>query len=115
MVDIDFILQIPFIKEAISLRKGKQMKLFASAWIIPHWMLYEPGYTIVKPTHYQVYADYYKRFFDDYSKHGVNFWGLTTGNEPSNAFGVEHSIQSVGWVPSHQVFFLLIINKYHVK
>lgn len=68
-------------------------------------MLYEPGYTILKDTHYQVYAEYYRKFFDEYQKHDVKFWGLTTGNEPSNGFGIKHYIQAVSWVPQHQVCY----------
>lgn len=102
-------MQIPFIKEAISLRKGKQLDLFASTWMVPHWMTYRPGYIALKETHYQVLADYYKRFFDEYQQRGIKFWGMTTGNEPSNAFATWDPIQAVSWVPSKQVFYNLIL------
>lgn len=98
-----YLFQIPFIKEAVSLRKGKQLNIFGSAWIVPRWMLTYNGLTLLKDTHYQVLADYYKKFFDEYLKHGVKFWGVTTGNEPANAFTIYQPIQAVGWLPNKQV------------
>lgn len=68
-------------KQAFALRKSKPMRLFTSAWTTPAWMRYTPGYTIIKKTHYQVYADYYKKYFDEYAKRGIKFWGMTTQNE----------------------------------
>lgn len=64
-------------------------------------MRYSPGYTIVKPTHYQVYANYHKKFFDEYAKHGIKFWGMTLQNESPSGFG--GGMASVGWIPQHMV------------
>lgn len=99
----NFYVQIPLIKEALSLRKGKQFNLFASAWMVPRWMIIQNGVTLLKSTHRQVLAEYYKKFFDAYLERGIKFWGLTTGNEPANALGIYQPIQAVGWVPRKQV------------
>lgn len=67
-------------------------------------MLYAPDYIIVKDTHYQVLADYYKKYLDEYTKHGVELWAITTGNEPSNGFVVNPGIKGVAWSPRLQVY-----------
>lgn len=100
--------QIPFIKEAISLRKGKQLKIFGATWVIPKWMLYAPEYIFVKETHYQVLADYYIKYLDEYKKNGIEFWALSTGNEPANGFVINNAILGVSWSPILQVWCHLI-------
>lgn len=59
---------------------------------------------------YQAWADYFMKFFDSYADEGVEFWGVTTGNEPSSAlipFGI---INSVGWTPSGMVRIKHVLN-----
>lgn len=88
--------------QAFALRKTKPLRLFTSAWTIPAWMRHTPGYTIVKKTHYQVYADYYKKYFDEYAKRGIKFWGMTTQNEAPA--GLEPGgIEGVFWIPNELV------------
>lgn len=95
-------------QQAFALRKSKQLYLFASAWTIPSWMRYSPGYTIVKKTHYQVYAEYYRKYFDEYAKRGVKFWGMTTQNEANSGL-TPGGIAGVYWVPQELVSFSLHI------
>ncbi|KAK5643509.1 hypothetical protein RI129_007354 [Pyrocoelia pectoralis] len=96
----DFHYKIPLIKFARELSKGK-LKLFASAWTAPNWMKNNGKYTgpdSLKFEMYQTWANYFLKFLSAYALHGIQFWGLTTGNEPST--GLSNSqINSVGWFP----------------
>lgn len=65
-------------------------------------MRHSPGYTIVKKTHYQVYADYYKKYFDEMLKHGIKFYGMTTQNEAPAGL-IPFGIAGVFWVPQDLV------------
>lgn len=61
-----------------------QLELFASSWTVPAWMKTNnfTGVTMLKEEFYQAWANYYLRFFEEYSKQGIHFWGMTTQNEP---------------------------------
>lgn len=99
------VLQIPLIQKAYELTNNK-LQLLASAWTAPKWMKTNDDYggflSFLKDEYYQTWVDYFIKFFDAYKAEGINFWGLTTGNEPSLAlFGVKN-ISSVAWIPSKQ-------------
>ncbi|CAH0546229.1 unnamed protein product [Brassicogethes aeneus] len=83
----DHVYKIPLIKKAYKL-SNNSLNLFASSWTAPPWMkntdMYASG--ILKDEYYQTWADYYIKFFQEYKKSGVNFWGLTTQNEPVDGF-----------------------------
>lgn len=63
------------------------------------------GFNLLKSEYYQVYADYFKKFFDEYAKEDIRFWGTTTGNEPQSSFLEPHRIDipALGWLPEQQV------------
>jgi glucosylceramidase len=76
--------RIPFIKKAIA-KSGGNLKLFASPWSPPAWMKTNNNMLrggSLKPEYRKAWADYYIRFFDEYRKEGISFWGLTVQNEP---------------------------------
>ncbi|CAJ0929217.1 unnamed protein product, partial [Mesorhabditis belari] len=88
----DFQLKIPFIKQAQALvaQLGDTLKLFTTAWSAPGWMkdsgsMKGGGRLIgeVNGKYYQTLANYYKRFFEEYHKLGIDFWGVTPENEPT--------------------------------
>ncbi|XP_023311391.1 putative glucosylceramidase 4 [Anoplophora glabripennis] len=87
--DLDY--KIPFILQAKALRNNN-IKLFASAWSAPTWMkTINDWFTgSLKDEYYQLWADYNLRFYEEYNKRNISFWGMTTQNEPSGA----------GWSPS---------------
>lgn len=93
--------QIPYIKAALNL-SSSGLEFFASAWTAPKWMKTNGKFVggTIKPEMYKVWANYYVKFFDLYKKHGIKFWGVTTGNEPSLAkfpLVTLSKISSVGW------------------
>ncbi len=73
---------IPFIKAA--LKSNPDLFLFASPWSPPGWMktnnkMIQGGKLL--PEHYDTWARYMTRFFEEYKKEGINFFGLTVQNE----------------------------------
>lgn len=95
------------IKKAKDLRGSKQLNLFGTAWTAPPWMktkkIFNRGFSMLKQENYQVWADYIIKFFDAYKEQGIDFWGLTTGNEPINGFYRDSGVNSMGWIPGDQV------------
>ena len=73
---------IPFIKAAQNF--NKDLFLFASPWSPPGWMkdnksMIHGGKLL--PEHYDTWARYMTKFFEEYKKEGINFFGLTIQNE----------------------------------
>ncbi|XP_068893830.1 lysosomal acid glucosylceramidase-like isoform X2 [Tenebrio molitor] len=97
----DFQFKIPFIQRAKNLSQGK-LELFASAWAAPKWMKTNgqyAGFGFLHENMYQAWVEYYVKFLDSYQEQGIEFWGLTTGNEPSLGIIPLIKISSVGWLP----------------
>lgn len=102
-------LQIPYILWANDLTGGN-LKLLASAWSAPVWMKdsNEIIYGFLLDEYYQLWADYYIKFFEAYRENGVEFWGLTTQNEPGTGDVQEitkSGINSMAWYPRQLVSF----------
>ncbi|EYC05976.1 hypothetical protein Y032_0079g1284 [Ancylostoma ceylanicum] len=90
LTDEDFDYKIPYILTAMNLTGGK-IRLFASPWSAPGWMKtngrMKGGGTLkgkVNGPYYQSYATYLVRFFEEYAKNGIPFWGMTLQNEPTS-------------------------------
>ncbi|RZC35141.1 Glyco hydro 30 domain containing protein, partial [Asbolus verrucosus] len=103
----DFQFKIPHIKSALNLSNGN-LQLFASAWIAPIWMkVLEAGkrFKLLQEEMYQPWANYFVKFLDNYRKEGIEFWGITTGNEPTaNAkIGSVGEVNSVAWSSSQMM------------
>ncbi|KAJ3636627.1 hypothetical protein MTP99_000152 [Tenebrio molitor] len=43
------------------------------------------------------WADYFVKFLDSYQSEGIEFWGITTGNEPNLVMAPLNQINTVGW------------------
>jgi len=44
----------------------------------------------------------YCRFLDEYKKQGLEFWGISTGNEPMDGILPVYWFNSMGWTPQSQ-------------
>nr|XP_023021911.1 putative glucosylceramidase 3 [Leptinotarsa decemlineata] len=99
LAEEDYTLKIPLIRKAMELTDG-DLKLFTSAWIAPKWMKengeYSGMFGFLKESKYQVWANYFRKFLDEYKKENITFWGITTGNEPSLGL-TPAKIPSVAW------------------
>ncbi|CAG9837854.1 unnamed protein product [Diabrotica balteata] len=97
----DFEYKIPLIQEAIKL--AKDLKLITSTWTIPKAFkennLYRGSMGFVINDLYQLMADYYVKFLDLYSKYGISFWGISTGNKPFLAMAEFAGIPAIFWFP----------------
>lgn len=80
--------------------------MVATAWTAPRWMKDHhiwSGYSMLNESFYQTWADYILKFFDEYEKNEIKFWGMTSGNEPISGFSSRVKINSMGWLPELQV------------
>lgn len=77
---------------------GRDLKLFASPWAPPGWMT-DTGEVIHNPRLskddqiQRSYVEYLKRFFEEYEKEGIHFWGMTAQNEPDGNLGQWQSLR----------------------
>lgn len=91
--------KIPLMQRAQDLRQ-EPIKFFASPWSAPAWMksnndLIGKGYLM--PQYYQSWANYFVKFLDEYSKQGIEFWGLTAQNEPWDGTVPNFTFNAMGW------------------
>ncbi|XP_067003780.2 lysosomal acid glucosylceramidase [Anabrus simplex] len=100
----DFLYKIPLIKRAQKMSR-RPIKLVSAAWSAPPWMKSNDDYSgfgFLKDEYYQEWADYLVKFLDNYKKEGLEFWGISTGNEPSNGIVPINRFNSLGWTPYSQ-------------
>ena len=76
---------IPMIQAA---QKYADIKLFASPWSPPAFMksngeMRNGGKLL--PEFFDAWAEYYKRYIEEYKKFGIDIWGITVQNEPMAA------------------------------
>ncbi|WKY03690.1 hypothetical protein Q1695_005001 [Nippostrongylus brasiliensis] len=97
LTEEDLRYKIPYITAAVKLTRGA-VRLFASPWSAPGWMKTNgrmKGGGSLKgegEEDYKSYARYLVKFFEEYAKKGVQFWGMTIQNEPSSG-----ALPSYGW------------------
>lgn len=78
---------------------NNNLKLIGSAWCPPLWMKTVPipdAIGFLKEEYYQTWVNYHIKFLRAYEKQGVNFWAVTTGNEPNNAF-IHVKVPTLTW------------------
>lgn len=108
----DIVYKIPAIKEAMRVSR-RNISLFGSPWSSPFWMKTnknmtgkgklkgEPG-----QPYYKAWANYFVKFLQAYKSQGVNIWGLTAQNEPSDGDITDFPFQCLGWTPELQRDFI---------
>lgn len=88
----------------------------ASAWSAPAWMKTNNALTglgFLKDDLYQTWANYHKKFLDMYKENGIDFWAITTGNEPVNGLLPVQVFNSMGWTPGTVVSLVqLLVNNF---
>lgn len=76
------------------------------------------GIGFLKEEYYQIWANYFIRFFEEYKNNDVDFWAVTTQNEPIDGFfpNFLSKINSMGWTTSKMVNNLVENYKiYYIK
>lgn len=87
------------------------LKLLGAAWSSPKWMKTNnawSGRSKLKPEFYQTWADYHVKYLELWDKQNINFWGISTGNEPLNGelFWLFVRFMSLGWNADRQGTFV---------
>jgi glucosylceramidase len=99
--------KVKHLKELRSVSGNYNIKLLAAAWSPPRWMKqkYEwSGFNYLKPEYYETWALYHVRFLELMRKEGIEFWSISTGNEPLNGNFAALLVPflSLGWDPISQ-------------
>nr|CAD7573665.1 unnamed protein product [Timema californicum] len=103
LIDNDYDYKIPILKRATEIR-GQELKLFTSPWSAPWWMKINgtTGISHLAEEYYQVWADYFVKYFDAYAQQGIRFWGYSPQNEPIQGSDHAAKIISMGWTKENQ-------------
>ncbi|CAL8256213.1 unnamed protein product [Boreogadus saida] len=101
-------MKIPLLQRAQAM-SPQPLALLASAWSAPAWLktngaLTGKGSLKGRPggKEHKTWAQYYVRFLEEYAKHNLSFWALTTGNEPSAGQMTNYSFQAMGFTAEEQ-------------
>lgn len=103
--DEQMIIQLKKIQNIVG-GAGK-LKIKGAAWSPPRWMKSNNDWTgpsVLKHEFYQTWADYHVKYMELMEKEGINFWAISTGNEPMNGvigWGFV-KFMSLGWTPPGQ-------------
>ncbi|XP_054163779.1 putative glucosylceramidase 1 [Oppia nitens] len=98
----DFEWKIPYVKLAQKV-SPHNIKLFASNWCPPVWMKKTEEFISftelkgdVSGEYFQILADYHIKFLNAYKENGIEFWGLTSQNEPVE----DHELNNLKFTPN---------------
>lgn len=95
------------IKELMDSADNRDIKIMGAAWSPPRWMKSNnewSGSNRLKPEFYQTWADYHVKYLQLMKDAGLDYWGISTGNEPMNAVIGFFFIRfmSLGWTAPNQ-------------
>lgn len=112
LAEEDVLYKIPAIKDAMKVSK-RNISLFGSPWSSPYWMKTNNNMTgkgTIKGapggTYFKAWANYFVKFLQSYRDHGVDIWGLTAQNEPSDGTITNFPFQCLGWTAELQRDFI---------
>ncbi|XP_062540118.1 lysosomal acid glucosylceramidase [Armigeres subalbatus] len=99
--------RIEQIKELMQVADNHEIKLMGTAWSPPRWMKSNndwSGSNRLKPQYYQTWADYHIKYLQLMKDAGLDYWAISTGNEPMNAVigFLFIRFMSLGWIAANQ-------------
>lgn len=105
-----YVFKISQIRKLQLVSNNSQIKFVGSAWSCPPWMKTKSewsGRDFLKPEYYQSWAEYHLRYLQLMSKEGIDFWAISTGNEPFNSVIAWLFILflDLGWTAEDQVTY----------
>jgi len=114
LTEEDFTLKIPYILQASKLVAPEEgLKLFSTPWSAPGWMKtnghMKGGGELkgdINGDYYITWANYFIKFFEEYAKNGINFWGTTIQNEPSSGLLPDYGWQTMAMTSDMELKFL---------
>jgi len=121
LTEEDLNLKIPYLLWASSLSR-RPLRLFGSPWSPPNWMKSNgdcAGYGRIKGDpasqgpegkYYKAWAAYFVRFLEEYRNLGLEFWGVTAQNEPTDGYIPFFSFNCLGFTAEEQRDFI----KFHL-
>lgn len=100
-------LKVKHLKEIRNITQNTDIKLLGAAWSSPRWMKSNndwAGFNYLKEEYYELWATYHVRFLELMRKAGIEFWSISTGNEPTNGnlFSLIVPFLRLGWDPISQ-------------
>ncbi|KAL3841983.1 hypothetical protein ACJMK2_020059 [Sinanodonta woodiana] len=107
--------KIPLMTQAVKMLKedGRNILFFGSPWSAPAWMKTNDdmtGYGTLKGPqggpYYKAWAEYFVHFIREYQSRGIEVWGVTAQNEPSDGYIHGFPFQAMGWTPEQQRDFI---------
>ncbi|XP_063240971.1 lysosomal acid glucosylceramidase-like isoform X2 [Bacillus rossius redtenbacheri] len=108
LTEEDYKYKIPFVKRLQEI-SPRPVKLFTTAWSAPDWMKdigTNIGYSSLKTQYYQLWAEYFIKFLDAYTKENVTFWAITPQNEPTHGTIFHTKFNNMGWTAGDQLTWL---------
>lgn len=102
----DYVYKIPVIKRAQELKEN-QIKLLTVPWTASPWMKTNYSWANdakLRPEYRQLWADYFVKYFEAYRNAGLEFWGLSSQNEPANYIYVVPftGFNGMAWSPEEE-------------
>ncbi|XP_058130628.1 lysosomal acid glucosylceramidase-like [Anopheles ziemanni] len=101
------LVKVSQIKQLMEVTNNSDIRVIGAAWSPPRWMKTNNDWTgasRLKPEYYQAWADYHVRYLELMKAAGLEFWAISTGNEPLNGvigFLFIH-FMSLGWTAPEQ-------------
>ncbi|XP_029158298.1 lysosomal acid glucosylceramidase-like [Nylanderia fulva] len=103
MEDYDY--KIPLIKRAQELKENK-IKLLTVPWTAAPWMKINNDWMNrdkLRPEYRQLWADYFVKYFEAYRNAGLEFWGVSSQNEPASYIYLRYmNFTSMAWTPEEE-------------
>ena len=106
--------KIPAIQDALNVTK-RNLTFFASPWSSPYWMKTNNNMTgkgsikgFAGGEYSKAWANYFVKFLQAYKDAGINVWGLTAQNEPSDGMIDNFPFQCLGSTAQQQRDFIAL-------
>ncbi|KAL1395171.1 hypothetical protein pipiens_011440 [Culex pipiens pipiens] len=101
------VVKIAQIKELMEVAENRDVKIMGAAWSPPRWMKSNndwSGSSRLKTEYFQTWADYHIRYLQLMKDAGLDYWAISTGNEPMNAVigFLFIRFMSLGWTAIEQ-------------
>lgn len=96
--------KIPVTKRAQELKENK-IKLLTVPWTASPWMKTKYSWTNdakLRPEYRQLWADYFVKYFEVYRNAGLEFWGVSSQNEPINYNYAQVNISGMAWTAEEE-------------
>ncbi|XP_066998118.2 lysosomal acid glucosylceramidase [Anabrus simplex] len=100
----DYNFKIPYIKRAQELNPNRLL-IFTAPWSAPRWMKTNnefAGMGKLKTEFYELWAQYFIKFLQNYLAAGIEIWALSTQNEPTDGLSPNFTFNAMGWTADEQ-------------